>query len=234
MTAGSLGQPTQPASPAAIHDCWNHIGVQGDSSCPELKLHVHCRNCPVYARAARALLDRDPPTDYLATWTAHLAAPTTTEARDTQSIVIFRVGSEWLALSAHILQEVSKVRPIHSIPHRRSGAVLGVANVSGELLVCVSLPTVLGLERSASASRETRTLSLQRFLIIRRDDLRLVLPVDEVDGIHYASPSDFTELPVTVAKAATKYSKAILTWDTHSVGLLDDQPLFDALQRSLG
>src|SRR4029077_5730556 len=29
-----------------VDDCWNRIGVRGDASCPELKHHVHCRNCP--------------------------------------------------------------------------------------------------------------------------------------------------------------------------------------------
>ncbi len=36
----------------AIDDCWNRIGVRGDGSCPELKRHIHCRNCPVYSAAA--------------------------------------------------------------------------------------------------------------------------------------------------------------------------------------
>ena len=35
-------------------DCWNKIGVSGDLSCPELNTHIHCRNCPVFAAAARA------------------------------------------------------------------------------------------------------------------------------------------------------------------------------------
>ena len=29
------------------------IGVSGDRSCPELNSHIHCRNCPVFAGAAR-------------------------------------------------------------------------------------------------------------------------------------------------------------------------------------
>ena len=49
---------------ATITDCWNKIGVRGDSSCRELEEHVHCRNCPVHAAAAVALLDREMPGQY--------------------------------------------------------------------------------------------------------------------------------------------------------------------------
>src|SRR2546422_1979826 len=37
------------------------------------------------------------------------------------------------------IAEVAERRVIHSLPHRRTGIVLGVVNVRGELLVCVSL-----------------------------------------------------------------------------------------------
>ncbi len=44
-------------------DCWNRIGVNGDRSCPELTSFVHCRNCPVFAAAARSFFDRPAPED---------------------------------------------------------------------------------------------------------------------------------------------------------------------------
>jgi len=49
---------------AAIDDCWNEIGVRGDRSCPRLKEHGHCRNCPVFSSAAAVRLDAQLPTDY--------------------------------------------------------------------------------------------------------------------------------------------------------------------------
>ena len=50
---------------AAVNACWDRIGVQGDASCPELKQHVHCRNCPVYSAGAMQLLDREMAADAL-------------------------------------------------------------------------------------------------------------------------------------------------------------------------
>jgi hypothetical protein len=58
----------------AINDCWNRIGVRGDASCPELAEHAHCRNCPVFATAALALLDRELPAGYAAEWMGYIAA----------------------------------------------------------------------------------------------------------------------------------------------------------------
>ena len=52
-------------------------------------------------------------------------------------------------------------------------------------------------------------------------------------GIHRFHPRELQDVPATVAKAAATYSKALLPWRDHSVGLLDDQLLFYTLKRSL-
>ena len=133
-------------SRGVIDDCWNRIGVRGDGSCPELKQYVHCRNCPVYSAGAAELLDADAPASYFADRTAHFAEPAHAEEGETRSVVIFRVASEWLALPTSVVIEVANLLPIHSLPHRPNGVVLGLASVRGELLVCVSLGQVVGAE----------------------------------------------------------------------------------------
>ena len=221
-------------NPAALtNDCWNKIGVKGDRSCPELPKYVHCRNCPVYSAGAAALLDADVPADYLAERTGHFAQPKPSEEIDARSVVIFRVASEWLALPTSVVTEVANLLPVHSLPHRRDGVVLGIASVRGELLVCVSLGQVVGVEAPDVANRERSTV-YRRLLVIRRDDVRVVCPVDEVHGIHRFHPRDLRDVPTTVAKAAITYSTALLPWCQRSVGVLDDQLLFYTLKRSLG
>ena len=131
---------------AIITDCWNSIGVRGNGSCPELKQHIHCRNCPVYSTGAAELLDGDLPASHLAEWTRHFAQPKLAAEDETRSIVIFRVAAEWLALPTSVVMEVANLLPVHSLPHRQNGAVLGLASVRGELLVCVSLGLVVGVE----------------------------------------------------------------------------------------
>ena len=178
------------------------------------------------------LLDTDAPAEDLARWTSHFAQPKHVKALDTQSIVIFRVGQEWLALPTPCVTEVSNLLPIHSLPHRSSGTILGLASVRGELLVCVSLGHMLGLEPSEGADLNVRRTAHQRVLVIRRAQVRAVCPVDEVHGIHRLHPRELKDVPATVARATATYSKALLSWRDHSVGLLDDELLFHSLKRS--
>jgi chemotaxis-related protein WspD len=238
------------SSSVVIDDCWNRIGVRGDCSCPELQLHVHCRNCPVQRSVAAALLAHDVPGDYLAQWTEHVSRPALQADRDTASAVIFRIGTEWLALPAAAIQEISNLKPIHRVPHRTSGVVLGVVNVRGELLTCVSLQRVFGLEGEAASAPSASSapsapsapsggpvtsalLPRKRLLVIRRKELRAACPVDYVDGVHRYAQAALNPVPATVAKAGTRYSHALLAWREQTVGILDEELLFSALKRGM-
>jgi len=114
-----------------VQDCWNRIGVQGDRSCPELRQYIHCRNCPKFEQGAHALLNRAPPEGYIEEWTQFLARAKETEAGFTDTAMVFRIGSEWLALPAPLCVEIVSMRPIRRVPHRRGGAVSAVCAVSG-------------------------------------------------------------------------------------------------------
>jgi chemotaxis-related protein WspD len=221
----------EPRELQRVADCWTTIGVHGDGSCPELTRHVHCRNCPVYADGARRLLDGDAAADDVARWTRHFAEPKPIEERHTQSVLVFRVGAEWLALASACVAEVAGSLPIHTLPHRPKGVVQGVASVRGELLICASLACLLGIESPAGVD-QTAHVSQPRVLVIHREHLRLVCPVDEVHGIHRFHPRELMDVPSTVAGAASTYSKALLSWRDRSVGVLDDERLFHALRVS--
>lgn len=210
-------------------DCWNRIGVRGDGSCPELKQYVHCRNCPVQTAVAANLLASVRSVQDLAEWTDHIAQPKCVEERDTQSVMIFRLGAEWLALPTSVVQEVVDPKPVHSVPHRKTGVVLGLASVRGELTVCASLAVVLGLDSTPAPS----STAYRRLLLIRREDVRVLCPVDEVHGVHRFPPGALKDVPDTLAKAASRYSKNLLPWKDNSVALLDEQLLFSTLKRSL-
>src|SRR5262245_32698927 len=113
-------------------DCWNRIGIQGDRSCPELAKVVRCHNCPVFAAAGRRFLDAPSPDGYLAEWTERLAAPVVEADHDLESILVFRIASEWLALPVSVLVEVTGPRVVHRVPFR-AGLLAGLVNIRGEL-----------------------------------------------------------------------------------------------------
>jgi chemotaxis-related protein WspD len=211
-----------------VADCWNTIGVRGDASCRELEQAIHCRNCPVYSSAAAHLLDREPPADYIAHWTEQARRAKGLAQRASVSVLIFRIGRVWLALATTALTEIASLRPIHSIPHRRNGVVLGLANIRGELVVCVSLREILSIAGEGEAQARNG-----RFLVIQRDGARAVCPVDEVHGIERFFERDLGQVPATVAGAATRYTRATLDWSEHTVGLLDEHALLRTVDRSV-
>src|SRR4051812_45482226 len=114
--------PGLPVPLPTLDDCWNRIGFRGDRSCPELAQVVHCHNCQVFGNAGRQFLDGACPPDYAAEWTRRLAVPLEDVPTDLISVLIFRLGEEWLAQSVDLLIEVTTPRAIHRIP-RRAGVL---------------------------------------------------------------------------------------------------------------
>jgi chemotaxis-related protein WspD len=226
--------PVSSARELPVEDCWNRIGVQGDRSCPELRAHAHCKNCPVFASAARVALDRELPEGYAQSWARRFADGAADEAAEAEgeSWLIFRVGVEWLGLRTAVVDEVSRVPPLHSLPHRRGGAVLGLVNVRGELVVCVSLPRALGVEL-APAPAASAGRARERLLVLRRGGSRFALPVAEVHGTRRVDEGEFVPTPATLGKARGVFTRHVLPWADKAIGCLDDDGLWRALERSL-
>jgi chemotaxis signal transduction protein len=214
-------------------DCWNRIGVAGDRSCARLQQHVHCRNCPVFSAAAARFLDRDIAPDQLAEWTRQVARPAPVRERDTQSVVIFRVGPEWLGLPTMAFREIASPPPVHALPHRRNAALLGVVSIRGALVVCVSLSTLLELDPAVQPRTDLGQLVHPRLLVLQRGRWRLAVPVDEVQAVHRHHPRDVRPLPSTVSGATAAYTRGVLAYLDRVVGLLDVEALFAAFERSL-
>jgi chemotaxis-related protein WspD len=109
--------------------------------------------------------------------------------------------------------------------------VLGLVNVRGELLICVSLGHLLGLARSPL--RETARTIYDRLLVAKWQGHRFVFPADEVRGIHRFQTPELQEPPATLVKSRLSYTQGILYWQGRTVGLLDADLLFSSLNRSL-
>lgn len=184
-------------------------------------------------KAAVDLLEQAPPPAYLAEWTDVVARPNVDHAQEIQSTFLFRVADEWLGLPTSAVKEVLGVKPVHSLPHRSNRVVLGLTNVGGELLVCVALSALLGLDRADPSNADRIRAAHRRFVVLAGGGVRVVCPVDEVFGIHRFEPRVLTDVPATLAKATVRHTRALLPWKDRSVGLLDDPLLFHTLKRSL-
>ncbi|WP_085724458.1 chemotaxis protein CheW [Pseudomonas sp. R37(2017)] len=211
----------------AIDDCWNRIGIHGDKSCPLLAEHIHCRNCAVYSAAATRLLDR-----YGLQQEDRGAVSVAAENEvNTRSLLMFRLGEEWLALATRSLVEVAPLQAIHSLPHQRSRALLGVANVRGALVACLSLVELLGLDGTVNAVSGARVMP--RMLIIAAHGGPVVVPVDEVDGIHAIDEHILDAASRSGTQASARYTRGVLQFKGRSLRWLDEEQLLSAVTRSL-
>src|SRR5581483_819656 len=229
--AESLAPPASAGDFAEIADCWSQIGVNGDGTCPELEKFFHCRNCPVYSAAAMRLLDRQTPAEYRREWTEHFALEKKRPAPGKQSAVIFRIGPEWFALPTGIFREIAERRTIHSLPHRQQGIVLGLVNVRGELLICVSLGRLLGLEREHP--RHKPRAMYERLVVTEWQGKLLSFPVSEVSWIHRYQAEELKDAPPTMDLTSPNFTRSVLTWQNRLVNCLDQELLFATLNRNL-
>lgn len=190
--------------------CWRVIGVQGgDQSCARLAEVLHCRNCPVYAQAARALLQREAPPEHDQQGLLHLRRG----ERDTA--LVFRLGRQWLGLPPALVAEVAANPPVRRLAHRTSGRVEGVVNVRGELRLCVSLAELLGLGDRAAAPASAR------LVLVEDESGPLAFRCDEVRGLVGYDANRIQPPPDTLRPPLDSCVRALLPEDGGAVALLD-------------
>ncbi|MEW6461592.1 chemotaxis protein CheW [Ectopseudomonas khazarica] len=217
-------------SQPAVDDCWNRIGVFGDKRCERLERHIHCRNCEVYGAAAIALLDR-----YGSSLERDADDYGQGEAQEPvgeqRSLLIFRLGEQWLAIATRCLAEVMPVSPIHSLPHRKSTGLLGVTNVRGTLVACLSLSELLDLETDDSRQNGQRVIP--RMLILESGSGPLVVPVDEVSGIQKIPLARISNAKQDDKRTISRFTAGVLQWRGQSITLLNDEQLLQNMIGSL-
>lgn len=209
-----------------VRDCWNEIGVQGNRSCRELAKHAHCRHCPSYLSAARMQLGRPASEEQIAAWTEQYASPLTRPDILHCSSLIVRCGPEWMGIPTQLCGEVTNVRVVRSLPHRRSPAVLGLTNVRGALMPCVSLSKLLEMQESVPPHSS-------RLVVLARDGVSTAVQVDEVMGTHRYAVNDLRPLPGTVPAGDDRLFESILPMADRRIGILGAVPLVTRLARCL-
>jgi chemotaxis-related protein WspD len=212
--------------------CWKEIGTFGDRSCPELAMLAHCRHCPVYSAAGRRLLDREHPDGYRQEWTDLLANRKDAGKVETFSVIVFRLQEELLALKTVFFQQAAEAAVPHSIPLRTGEVFRGVVNINGELILCVSVAALLGMTAEKGAGSSDRKV-YPRLVVVSREGQRFAFPADEVLGVHRFPLTDLQELPATVSRSIRALTAGILSWQEKTVGLLEEEKFFAALNRSL-
>ena len=220
------------ASDVALANCWNTIGVAGDQSCARLLEHIHCRNCEVYAEAARRNLQRPVDALYRDTWAAHFRQLRAERTPDDRAALVFRIGREWLALPAAMIDSVAPQAAGHRLPHRSGGALLGIVNVSGKLLPLVSLAGLLGIDERDDAKASGRH-TFARLVVMRSEGQDFALPVADLHGIVRYPSATLTAPAATINKGMVRFLGGVLTQGQMHIGVLDAQLVGHQMARLL-
>lgn len=216
---------------SATKYCWKERGIFGDGSCLELARLIHCRRCPVYATAGRRHLDRELPAKYLEERAKVMAMPKEMARMGTLSVMVFRLAGERFAIKTIFFQEAAEPSPIHTLPLKVNRIFRGIANINGELLLCVSIADLL--ELTLDAEGDAMPLVQERMLVVEREGQRFVFPVEQILGVHRVAPEDLGEVPATLSRSARSLTRGIFKLDGRPVGLLDEERLFPSMTRSL-
>ncbi|MGD8784035.1 MAG: chemotaxis protein CheW [Thioalkalispiraceae bacterium] len=223
-------------SESGIEDCWNTIGVWSvlSTRCPKLAEVIHCRNCDVYSRAGRSMLERRLPAGYEETWAALYREDKKKQLAGTESVTIFRLGNEWMALPTQSIQEVTEVCSVHSIPHRQTPVLRGLVNIRGQLKICLSLGQLMGIEKSESYSgKDSKERIYERMITIKHNDGQYVFLVSEVKGTYRYHQSELQPPPSTLSHAKGTFTRGILQWEDHEVACLDAELMFYSLEKQM-
>lgn len=203
--------------------CWRRIGVHGDRSCRELAVHVHCRNCPWFARGARELLSRPGLSEL------QPAAPLETLApapRIGGSVLVFRLGSDWYALNTTAVREIADARPVCRIAHRGGRLLEGLVNIRGELQLCVALDRLLGSARGHTEST--------RLVLAEVDGQGFCFHADQVRGVERLADLGMEAPPAAAPPALQQVVRQLLRLpDGQAVLALDAEPLYRRIRQEV-
>jgi len=215
-----------------LNKCWKRSRLDSDEVCEKLQEFGNCRNCPDFSLAARSLLDRPFPDGLLDDWSERLSGAKDSSISNEMSVVVFRIRDEWLALDTHFLQEVAETRMIHTVPARTNSLFLGLVNVNGELLPCMSSVEILGLTENLVSHPEGKQ-AYRRMIAVQKENNRFVFQVDEVLCVSQVSRDVMEPLPDTLMSNDTALMTRLFYLEGATVGLLDAERFFQALTRSL-
>lgn len=238
------------------HDPHSDRAAGRDSAPGALRAHGESA---LASERMRALLDRPLPPEAIRANTDLVASPAAVAEGATRSLLVFRIGSERLALDAGESHRVVASSPVRRIPHRSNDVFAGIANIGGELTLVARLERALGIERSFDMERalgtanaletdatSTRARTAQadptactrhvgrRFVVIGATATRWAFEADAVEGVRRVGAARLLPPPATVRHAADGCTSHLVDLgDLPLVSLLDAGRLSALLARSL-
>ncbi|WP_455212107.1 chemotaxis protein CheW [Kaarinaea lacus] len=218
-----------------MRDCWNKIGVwsRQPAKCEKLREVIHCRNCDVYTKAGRKVIEKRMPAEYLTQWTKSYAQIPPENHLKQCSVIMFRLGMEWFCLPTMYCESVENPGSIHSIPRYSNQLFQGIVNIRGNLQLCFSLEALLQVVPEDS-NPLAKIGVYKRLVVLNYHQQYYVFLVDEVGGIDRIDDKSLEAAPATLSQRQAEFVKGIIVTNERSVAFLNAPPLFSALEEAIG
>ena len=225
---------TQDSTQLVIDDCWNNIGIWGSKSprCEKLEQHIHCRNCTIYSEAGRKVLERNLTKNYEEDWALVYSKEKQEHITDKESVTIFRLGDEIMAIPTEFIMSVNDIGNIHTVPHQNSNILRGLINLHGELKICISLGRLLDLNKAVKQVEAMHRV-YNRMIEISKDGKEYIFIVSEVLGVHHITKNEHKDIPATISKSKGTFTQSLIEWKDADVSYLDVELIFYNLDKNL-
>ncbi|MDH5257722.1 MAG: chemotaxis protein CheW, partial [Gammaproteobacteria bacterium] len=184
-------------------------GIWGNEKppCEKLKLVEHCRNCDVFAEAARAEIVKDS-VDFYSDGDALSIDDLVQKQRlaGDKSILPFRLEKYCFAIPSKKIITIHDQIPIHSIPFNRNPVIKGVVAINHEIYTFVNIVDLLSLPPSEKSEIHEKTRGFyKRVLVVDFDSRILAFYVDEVYQIfRYYHQAVNEEMPGSFLNSVSK------------------------------
>jgi chemotaxis-related protein WspD len=228
-------------SAQAIKHCWRKIGVySGDHSCARLREVVHCRNCDVYAAAARSVMLRELeqlPEDF---------APVPERESLVRSALLVRIGGLRIGLAVARVIEIATDAPLRRVPHRSGRTIAGLTNVRGQLHLTLVPERLFGVELNAAIEAQGQSEAHARPRIVllsaaagqasaasQASRTALALRADNVLGVHGFTLDALAPIPALLPAPLAECANAVGYLDGKRYFLLDDLKFAKVLNEAI-
>ncbi len=158
--------------------CWRQHGVWGRQRprCARLDEVSHCRNCEVFALAARRRFKART----LPELSSMDDAEPGTYHRGDAALLPCLVAGRWLGFPLTAVVSVEVLPAVHSLPRVTGGLIQGLAALQGAPVLMISLSALLGLEAGAAELPRHETFYGRRCLQLELASGRVAFAVERV------------------------------------------------------
>ncbi len=215
--------------------CWNRIGVWGrsETKCSLLSQVIHCHNCEVFHEGSQSVFRKEMSEEYRDELTRRLAAEKHFTKIVGQTVLVFRVADEWVALWTRQVREIARKRPVQRIPHNHNPYLAGITNISGEIALCFSLKNILKMAGGDRPSEDSADADRKRLVVSYYQGESYIFLADEIGEVRQCAEAEILPLPDTVNNGELSFMSGIFEWRQKRVGLIDHELLFSVVERSL-